>query len=298
MTYYERVDQLRDNTNFTTDDFEHAYLTAEIVLVDLLGEFLKGAEINSTTYGTGKVVGTYGDTLDRMIMEVAFVDTVRKFGVLPVVTGKALFNKFADISEVGDAWDHAFDLHTDITKKFADIKREVAKQAYEAAKKAEADKLAKEKFEATKARAIRDFEKLSNTVVPTSTTDEFYYSLGWLAKHVGSVSARLPDYLSDSFTRHFGHDAVHTSVDSRKKTINGNSMQWTFGFTATLRKPENIPAALIAHLGSTGKQIADTSFIWDLVDNYGFQFGKQQDIDKIRSHVPSDFLSFFEAGLI
>jgi hypothetical protein len=75
-------------------------------------------------------------------------------------------------------------------------------------------------------------------------------------------------------------------------------MQWTFGFTATLRKPENIPAALIAHLGSTGKQIADTSFIWDLVDNYGFQFGKQQDIDKIRSHVPSDFLSFFEAGLI
>ena len=103
--------------------------------------------------------------------------------------------------------------------------------------------------------------------------------------------------MSDSFVRHFGADAVHTSVDSKKKTINGNSMQWTFGFTATLRKPENIPAVLSEHLGYNGKQIADTSFIWDLVDNYGFKFGKKQDVEKIRACVPSNYLSSFEAGL-
>jgi hypothetical protein len=154
-----------------------------------------------------------------------------------------------------------------------------------------------EKYEKTKAKAIKDFEALAETTRPVEVANEFYYSLGWLAKHIGSVSARLPDYLADSFKRHFGNDTAFNAVDSKKRTVNGNSMQWTFDFTATLRKPENIPAALTSHLGSTGKQIADTSFLWDLVDNYGFQFGKKQDIEKIRSHVPSDCLASFEAGL-
>ncbi len=170
-------------------------------------------------------------------------------------------------------------------------------QAKEAEKKAKADKEAEEKFERTKAKAVRDFDKLVDTVVPKSTADEFYYSLGWLAKHVGSVSAKLPDYLADSFKKHFGSDVVFNAVDSKKRTVNGHAMQWTFGFVATLKKPENMPALLAEHLSSTGKHIADTSFIWNLVDNYGFQFGKTQDLDKIRSHVPSDKLSFFEAGL-
>ena len=178
-----------------------------------------------------------------------------------------------------------------------DAKRLEFEQAMTAEKKAEADKKAEAKYQATKAKAIKAFEALTESVSPKSTADEFYYSLGWLAKHVGSVSARLPDYLSEAFTRHFGQDAVHTSVDSRKKTVNGNSMQWTFGFTATLRKPENIPATITTHLGATGKQIADTSFIWDLVDNYGFKFGKTQDLDKIRSCVPASFIPSFEAGL-
>lgn len=170
-------------------------------------------------------------------------------------------------------------------------------QAKEAEKKAKADKEAEEKYERTKARAIKDFDKLVANVAPKSTVDEFYYSLGWLAKHVGSVSAKLPDYLADSFKKHFGSDVAFNAVDSKKRTVNGHSMQWTFGFVATLKKPENMPALLAEHLSSTGKHIADTSFIWSLVDNYGFQFGKTQDLDKIRSHVPSEYLASFEAGL-
>jgi hypothetical protein len=175
--------------------------------------------------------------------------------------------------------------------------RKAREDAEAAKKKAAEEKKNAEKYEKTKAKAIKDFEALAETTRPVEVANEFYYSLGWLAKHIGSVSARLPDYLADSFKRHFGNDTAFNAVDSKKRTVNGNSMQWTFGFTATLRKPENIPAALTSHLGSTGKQIADTSFLWDLVDNYGFQFGKKQDIDKIRSHVPSDCLASFEAGL-
>lgn len=170
-------------------------------------------------------------------------------------------------------------------------------EAAAAKKKAEEDKKNEEKFEKTKAKAIKDFENLIKNVSPKSAADEFYYSLGWLAKHVGSVTAKLPDYLSDSFVRHFGADATFNAIDSKKKTVNGNAMQWTFGFTATLRKPDNIPTFLSEHVNEAGNKVSDTSFIWDLVDNYGFKFGKAQDVEQIRSHVPSDKLSFFEAGL-
>lgn len=175
--------------------------------------------------------------------------------------------------------------------------RQEREQVREAAKKAIEDKKKAEKYEATKAKAIKDFEALVEADRPVEVTNEFYYALGWLAKHIGSISARLPDYLSDIFKKHFGSNVAFNAVDSKKKTVNGNSMQWTFGFTATLRKPENIPTSLTQYLGYNGKQIANTSFIWDLVDNYGFQFGKKQDIDQIKSRVPSDCLASFEAGL-
>lgn len=174
--------------------------------------------------------------------------------------------------------------------------REAWTQARDAARKAEAEKKAEVKYEATKETAIKNFEALVQTPQPKSFANEFYYSLGWLAKHVGTVSASLPDYLESSFSKHFGTNTGARIVDSKKRTINGNSMQWTFGFTATLRKPENMPAYLQQYLSTTGKAIANTTFIWDLVDNYGFKFGKKQDVEEIQKHVPIDKLDVFKAG--
>lgn len=294
MTINERIAEL--NTELRIENAKDAYYAAELELVDLVGNYVTNRAVNCQAYGTGKIVSYRGTALDNIIVAVEFVEQTKQFSLQHIIE-VARFIKFVDHVEIEIIWTDAKVVHDELTKQLKTIENLERQQAFEAKKKAEADKLAEKKYETTKAKAIRDFENLVKAEMPMSTADEFYYSLGWLAKHVGSVSARLPDYLSDSFVRHFGTDAVHTSVDSKKRTINGNSMQWTFGFTATLRKPENIPSALTEHLGSTGKQIADTSFIWDLVDNYGFQFGKKQDVDKIRSHVPSDFLTFFEAGL-
>lgn len=175
--------------------------------------------------------------------------------------------------------------------------RQAREEAEAAKKKAAEEKKNEEKYEKTKERAIKDFEAIASADRPVEVANEFYYSLGWLAKHIGTVSAALPDYLASSFHKHFGAEAEARIVDSKKRTINGNSMQWTFGFKANLTKPENIPASLQQYLSSTGKAIANTSFIWDLIDNYGFKFGKTQDVDQIRSHVPADCLDSFELGL-
>ena len=174
-------------------------------------------------------------------------------------------------------------------------------QALEAEQKALEEKKAEEKYEKTKAKAIRDFETLAGTTVPKNTTDEFYYSLGWLANNTGTFSAAMPDYLLSYFEKHFGTEAKPIVVDSKKRTVGGYAMQWALSMKAPIKKKAiaQIPACLTKHLGKTGNAFTDTSFIWDLVDNYGFQFGtKTQDINKIRSHVPNSHISFFEAGLL
>lgn len=174
--------------------------------------------------------------------------------------------------------------------------REAREQEREAAKKAAEDKKNEEKYEATKAKMLKDFEAITSADRPVEVTSEFYYSLGWLAKHIGTVTARLPDYLEPSFTKYFG-DVPRYVFDSKKKSPSGWTYQWAMALSATIKKAGMIPATLEAYLNPTRKALSDTGFVWDLVDNYGFQFGKKQDVDKIRSHVPANCLASFEAGL-
>ena len=170
-------------------------------------------------------------------------------------------------------------------------------QAREAAKKAAEDKKNEEAYERTKARAIKDFEARAQAERVLNTADEFYYTLGWLAKHAGTVAAVLPDYLENAFAKHFGAEAPHRVVDSKHRGPAGWQAQWSWSFTISIKKPDLIPALLSDKLNPSQKAVSDTSFVWDLVENYGFQFGPKQDIDKIRSHVPADCLASFEAGL-
>jgi hypothetical protein len=75
-------------------------------------------------------------------------------------------------------------------------------------------------------------------------------------------------------------------------------MQWAISMTANIKKKslDKIPAFLTEHLSKSGNAIADTAFIWDLVSNYGFKFGKTQDIDQIRATIPTNYITAFEEG--
>lgn len=170
--------------------------------------------------------------------------------------------------------------------------------------KLEADRLAKEeakkeaKYQAAKEKAIQDFEVMTKKDKSTNATGEFYYNLGWLAKNVGTVSAALPDYLLKYFENHFGTEAKPTVVDSRKRTINGYPIQWALSMKASVPKKvvDNIPAFLKQYLNPTGNALTNTTFIWDIVENYGFQFGRKQDVEKIREAIPAHCLEQFEKG--
>ena len=298
MTYYEKINEMRETVNLELENARETYLAAEAVLVNLFGEQIKGAEIKNTTYGIGRVVKTYGSALDNMYMEIAFNDTIKSFGVLPVITGNVILTKFADISEIGDAWGHAFDFHTDMTRKLQAIET-VARQAeQETQKKAEEEKKAEARYKQQKEKAIRDFDTLTAKAFIASDVDEFYYTLGWLASNVGTISAALPDYLANQFAKHFGSDTPCRVVDSKKKGPAGYTSQWSWSFAASIKNPDTVPALLTKYLNPTGKSVTDTSFVWDLVDNYGFQFGKKQDVNKIVQTVPAKYIDSFNEGLV
>lgn len=171
-------------------------------------------------------------------------------------------------------------------------------QAEEDKKKAIADQKAEEAYERQKAKALKDFEVATKIARPISSTDEFYFSLGWLAKHVGAVSATLPDYLGAAFEKYFGAETPKTLIDSKAKSIGGHAKKWGWEFSCRVKKlnETTVPTYMQSVTTDISKGIHNTGFIWDLVDNYGFQFGKTQDIDNIRSNIPASYMSFFEAG--
>ena len=176
--------------------------------------------------------------------------------------------------------------------------REANRLAYEQKKQAEEDARQEAKYEASKAKMIKEFENLAKKEKPMTATGEFYYSLGWIANNCGAFACSLPDYLLPYFQSQFGSNYEPHAVDSRKKTVNGYSMQWAISMTANIKKKslDKVPAFLNQYLSKSGNAIANTSFIWDIVSNYGFQFGKTQDIDQIRATIPTEYITYFENG--
>ncbi len=256
--------------------------------------------VKHRTYGEGQLTFVKAPLIGgSLYATIDFTSAGTKTLALDIV----LANNLLEIPEI--LLDTLLELQTTFKADF--LERDTAhsqavRQEYvqkrEAEKKAAEEKKNAAKYEATKAKALKDFEVRSQAVSAPSAVDEFYYSLGWLAKHASTVSAALPDYLEGAFIQHFGAEAPRRVVDSKKRYPSGWTAQWTWSFTISLKKPELIPAFLQDKLNPAGKMVSDTSFVWDLIDNYGFQFGKKQDVEKIRACVPVDCLTSFEAGLL
>ena len=187
---------------------------------------------------------------------------------------------------------------TELQKEVHEVTHDRTSAKHEADRQAKEEAKQEAKYQAAKEKAIQEFEVMTRKDKTKSATGEFYYNLGWLAKNVGTVSAALPDYLLRYFENHFGTEAKPTVVDSRKRTVNGYPIQWALSMKASVPKKvvDSIPAFLKQYLNPTGNALTNTTFIWDIVENYGFQFGRKQDVDQIRATIPAHCLEQFELG--
>lgn len=249
-------------------------------------------------YGECKVssfVVSINESNFMILADVAFSDETKKLAL-----NILLKNGLVQI----DDYD-SFEVLKNFISSLTDLQTEVHNVQYDrTSAKHEADRQAKElaKQEAKRLthreKSIQEFERMTRVDRGICASGEFYYNLGWLAKNVGTISVSLPDYLLPYFENHFGTEAKPTVVDSNKRTVNGHPMQWTFSMKASLLKNSlsTIPAFLKQYLSSAGNSLTYTELIWDIVENYGFKFGKTQDLEKIRESIPAHCLEYFEKG--
>lgn len=262
---------------------------------------LTGNSIKSKVYGEGIITHITGNNPNDLIVHIQCGKIKKAFNL-------AIALKTKNITFLNEDTLYVYNQYMEAAKEVMEEEARIAKEKKleeerirreeEARKEAEKEaKKAAQAFERTKKRMIEKFEEMTHQTYSFDTYGEqYYYSIGWLASHIKTVSAALPDYLEDSFIRYFGADTPRSVVDSSKKTVGGFSSQWSYSFNAGLRDPDNAPVLIQENMNPTSKRINSTSFLWELIDNMGFRFGKTQDIDEIRSHVPNDMLIHFELG--
>jgi hypothetical protein len=289
MTTYEL-------TTGTREDFNN-------VQTRLINDFISqiiGAEVTADWRNprTGRIVSCYNpcNTFESIVASVYFGDTdeTKSYGIVASVSCGymlfvdeslvVLFNEFKEANE-------------NIKHQWFEATQEAQRRHKEEQKLEQKRKANEKKMEGLKVSAEKEFSNLSNDSGKQITeTDEFYWTLGWLAKHVGTLTAKMPDFLEASFVKHFG-DVEHTTVDSTKVGPAGYTSQWRLSMEASLVKAKEIPATLTQYLNPTGKKLSKTSFIWKLVEDYGFKFGKKQDILDIMRCVPIQYVPIFNEGL-
>lgn len=284
--------------NYNVSEYQNwdnlaADLTAD--LRELTGTTLQATHKN---YGECTISGltvSISDTTFNLLGDFIFRDQTRKMA-LNIVVPNGLVH--IPNTEVLEAVKTFITSCINIQNEICTVIQTRITAAREAAQKAAEEAKRAAKYKATMEKVIKGFEALSNQERTKCATGEFYYNLGWLAKNIGAVSAALPDYLLPYFRKQFGTTYVPTVVDSKKKTVNGHSMQWTLSMRASLSKKslDTIPAFLRQYLNPTGNSLTSTSFIWDLIENYGFKFGKTQDLAKIKDSIPAHCVKYFENG--
>lgn len=284
MTTYEL-------TTGTHEDFEN-------VKTQLISDFIQqitGAEVHNQLLGKGKIVSCYNacNTLESLIFTVHFdLGETKRYGAGVALTSGGL--KFVDESLV-ELWDTFMSEQYKLKSAYYKAAEDDRRRQNEAQKLEKKRKENEKKMAGMKAQAEKEFDKLVNRDSKITKADEFYYAIGWLATHVGTIVAKMPDYLEPAFIKHFG-EVEHTVVDSTKVGPAGFTSQWHLSMEASLVKAKEIPSILNEYLSQNCKKVSKTSFVWDLVDKYGFKFGKKQDQLEIMNHVPVNYLPMFHAG--
>lgn len=278
---YENLESLREAINTDLESLAYPFTVCHKVYGEGQLTFVKAPLNGGSLYATiDFAVGSKVLAVDVLIASKLLRGTDEIMAVL---------------EEIQNIYKDQFNTENNAKRLAERVAREAER---EAAKKADEEKRAEAKYQAAKNKAIKDFQSWAKSERPISAADEFYYSLGWLAKHTGTISAALPDYLADEFKTYFGSETPCRVVDSRKKGPSGWTSQWAKSFSISLKKPDAIPAFLTQYLNPKGTAITDTDFVLDLVDKYGFKFGKLQDIEEIRSKVPTSHIEIFENALV
>ena len=288
-----------NSANLFNDDF-HIYFDLEKGLIEDFKPRILNSQVAIRTGEVGVVVDVLGQNFDSMIICVDFGAAQKKYDI-----NVGLHSKFITVpdNDLVSIYNDCMSLHNELTNMYTYLKAEederltALKREEEARIKEEEARIkAEEMYERRKENAIKSFENHINREARVcDESGDFYYALGWLAKNVRTVSAVLPDYLYRSFNRHFG-DVPCRVTNSNHRGPAGYQSQWSWSFSASLNNADEVPGILTRYMNPSATCLSNTGFIWDLIDNYNFKFGKEQDIEEIMRAVPFKYMDSFCRG--
>lgn len=131
----------------------------------------------------------------------------------------------------------------------------------------------KKKLLVKKSKQERTIDELNSLFSDSKVLQTSENEIDWISNHVKNITATIPDYLEDWFNKTFGYDTPKNVVDSKKKTSGGYSMKWNPSFSILFKDIDDaIPISLKNKL--VKNRINDTKLVFNLVQNYGFSFGR------------------------
>lgn len=299
MTYYETIKEMQNNLVIDTTTIDAIYFNAEETLTTLTCSYIANADVMSITHGSGVIVKASGRTFDAIIVDIAFAAVTKRFSLKHMITNTK-FIQFTD-QERYEPLLAALALHEslDYARNNFDLVQKL--EQAEAAKKKEAEARAEAKYAIVKEKTIKNFEILMSgrSNITVDNPEKFYYMLGWLTNNINTITVAVPDYLLARFEERFGTEVKPKVIDSSKKIASSFSTKGVFSLATSFKKSaiESIPEILTPYISTTGKGIADITFMCELINIYGFTFSKKQDADKIRQTIPTRYTEFFDAGL-
>lgn len=296
MNISEKIVEACKDINLTVDNYKEETQAGLEAITTVFRDRLVGTELVHRTYGSGVITNVVASqALDTTYAEIDFSGEIRKFSLHAMLSSPMCPIRITD-PECVEAMNTATELYTEWHWKSVDLSAEKQMMAREAEKQAEEEKKAELKYQRQKESSIKAFDNQIAKTRDVSGLDEFYYALGWIIKHMNSISAVLPDYLENAFKNHFGVDTPCRVVDSKHRGPAGWQSQWSWSFKISLKKYDDIPSILVPYISPSGKEITNTEFIWNLIDVYGFKFGKKPDETEIESKIPLEFFNIYLAG--
>lgn len=264
------------------------------MLATINSETLCSIDCKHKTYGSGKITKIKcSENLGKPEMFISFESPNKNTTLAYTIASKFFEFDESDaltlenlMAEYLENW-----LEFDATRKAEAKAAREAKYAAEAQAKAEAE--AQKKLEATMAKLNRMTPEDMTAVCGTPNTE--FETIGWLAKHCTSIKPSMPAEAQNWFESKFGKVDNAKVYEAGAKTSGGNSMKYTLSIDGCF--DSEVPSILRDFIPENKpKHISSVGFFWALVDKYGFQFGKKQNVDEIRTFVPADHLPDFERG--
>ena len=246
-------------------------------------------------YGSGKIIKIKcSENLGKPELFLTFESPVKSTTFAYTIASK--FLKFDEtdqetldclMAEYGANW-----FEMDQQRKEEERARKEAARLQKEQEQQEAE--AKKKVEQTLARLDRLKPEDLSTICKTPQTE--YEMIGWMAKHIKSIKPSMPEECKSWFESKFGPVECATIYEKGAKTSGNNPMKYTLSIHGTF--DAEVPSVLMVKATERNKKVIDSvEFFWTLVDKYGFQFGKKQNVDEIKKFVPTTYLTEFEAGL-